>query len=328
MICTNTKLLHPESVMLNSEVAAPLAQYHMVLEEEIKRVEVARVLERLAEANIIPLIYKGTALAYRDFEFAYERERLDTDILIPKNIRNKTFEIFSSLGYQVVLTSDTEHISHQQAFIYFDKFDIQHVFDVHWHISNREIFKNLYSYSELLERSEFVPRISASALVFSRIDSLIIACVHPVMHHHNCEDSTWTRDIVILAKKMTENEWSEFIEITINKNMAAIILRGLRLAIQSDQNSVPADIMSLIESRLKDEPSAVFLQKNLTDSQIMKIDFRSLPNLSAKFNFIVSTLLPKKSYMLRKYNLEQSYLRVFWPVLYLHRLISGIAKRF
>jgi dCMP deaminase len=25
-------------------------------------------------------------------------------------------------------------------------------------------------------------------MVFSKVDSLLMACVHPVMHHHNCED--------------------------------------------------------------------------------------------------------------------------------------------
>ncbi len=300
----------------------------LAIEEAIKKSELSCVLNALDDyAQITPLIYKGAVLAYREYPAPFDRPRLDTDMLIHKDQRKQVEDVFTHLGYKPILCSDTNILSYQQAYIKIDDFKVQHVFDVHWSISNRELFKNILTHQELLSRAEPLVPLSSKAMVFSRVDSLLMGCIHPVMHHHDCEDKTWIQDIILLSKKMSKENWQQVIELAKDKGILKILYRGLRLASENSRDSVPTFILAELRKYNLYEPTQIFLEGNLSDYRIMAMDLMAKPDFASRFNYLSAVLFPPKDYLLAKYNANNYFFRIFWFILYLRRFVMGLSKK-
>ena len=129
--------------------------------EMVQGQEVARVLGRLSQAGVEPLLMKGTPLAYAYYRVPYLRPRADTDLLIHPRERESTQRVLTSLGYERVNATRGGLVSYEFAMTKLDRSGVTHDVDVHWRVSNRQVFADALSYDECRAESVAVPRVGS-----------------------------------------------------------------------------------------------------------------------------------------------------------------------
>ena len=108
-----------------------------VARELWRQTELVRVLDALGQANLRPVLFKGTALAYTRYGAPALRPRLDTDLLIRRQDVNEALRAMASLGYARLPHCDGEFLFRQFALARDDRWGVSHVFDIHWKVSTQ-----------------------------------------------------------------------------------------------------------------------------------------------------------------------------------------------
>ncbi|HEY7162753.1 MAG TPA: nucleotidyltransferase family protein, partial [Acidobacteriota bacterium] len=249
-------------------------QIHNALESEAKRqiaIDTFRdrnlkdVLESFAEQNIFPLLLKGTPLAYLYYPDSSLRPRCDTDLLIRKEDLEKVEAILKKSGYSRSNSVSGNFIRHQFLYCKSDLSSVGCDLDIHWKISNPSLFADIFNFDELQSRSIGIARLSEYARTLSPADSLLMACLHRVAHHHNMERLIWLYDIHLLAKDLTQNQFDEFCERAAQKKLMKICWNGL-LTAQSWFNT------NLPQHQTNNdfvEPSAEYLRSDLRSFDLL-----------------------------------------------------------
>ena len=291
-------------------------------EELLRGAETRAVVEALAGAGIRPILIKGTPLAYTIYDAPALRPRDDTDLLVADTDVEPARRVLASRGYVTSV-----HCSEL-----FSQFDVQrvdalgtrHAFDVHWRISTQPVFAGVLTYDELLRRAAPVPLLGPAALAPCAVDALLLACVHPVMHHRNLERVLWIYDIHLLASGLSTEEFRDFVERVHQKRMAAVCAHQLQLAQQTFNTRVPAVVLAALAGTRGSEPSAAYLasQRKWHDELIAGI--RGLPTAGARMRMLREVLFPRSRYMFRLYGLAGTpFDWLLLPALYLHRNLRG-----
>jgi hypothetical protein len=291
-------------------------------EELLRGAETRAVLDALAGAGIRSILIKGTPLAYSIYDAPALRPRDDTDLLVADTDVEPARRVLASRGYVTSL----------QCSELFSQFDVQrvdalgtrHAFDVHWRISTQPVFAGVLTYDELLRRAVPVPLLGPAALAPCAVDALLLACVHPVMHHRNLERVLWIYDIHLLASTLSAEEFREFVERVQQKRMAAVCAHQLQLAHRTFNTSVPPGVTAALAGTRGAEPSAAYLasQRRWHDELIASV--RGLPSAGARIRWLREVLFPPSRYMLGRYRLTGArFGRLLLPALYLHRNLRG-----
>ena len=294
----------------------------MVANESIKSTELKRILSGLNDRGLTRfLLFKGTALAYSIYEKPWLRPRTDTDILINESELNKFVDAFTQLGYCREFAIDGDLISYQCTFSKHLAGNAHMHIDVHWRISNRQCLATVFNTEELLQRALPINKLSNYAQTPNNIDCLVLACQHRLGHHHTEERLIWLYDIHLLANSLNKQDWGEFLKIVEQKRLSNICLDGL----QSAQRYIGTDIVPEVIKQLEtlaqnDEPSAIFLNRSLSNWQILINDLRSISSVSNKFRFVFQILVPKPSYI----RLKMKTRYASWG--YIKRALQGLKK--
>jgi hypothetical protein len=278
------------------------------------------VLQRLASQNIFPLLLKGTPLSYLYYPDSSLRPRCDTDLLIKKADLQKVDAVLSECAYVRNNSVSGDLIRHQFLYSKSGSEAAGCDLDVHWKISNPALFADIFSFDELKSDSIRIPALSQYARTLSRINSLLIACLHRVAHHNNSERLIWLYDIHLLAKDLNENEFKEFCERATQKKVMTICWNGL-LAARSWFNTNFPQHQSNFDFA---EPTAQYLRSGLRGIDLLSINLKQLSTWN-KIQLLKENLFPPANYMLQRYRVSK---RVLLPALYLHRSMSGAWKWF
>jgi Uncharacterised nucleotidyltransferase len=293
-------------------------------QELLRGVEIRAVIEALATAGIRALLIKGTPLAYSVYPTPAARPRDDTDLMIPAAHVDAARGVMASLGY-----TDTVYCS--DLFSQFevqkrDRFGVVHAFDVHWKISTQPVFADALSYSEMLRDAVPVPALGAAAFAPGPVDALLLACIHPAMHHQNAERLLWIYDTHLLASLLTDDELCDFARRAVRKRVAAVCAHRIRLAHAMFETRVPAAAMREL-SAAGDEPSAAYLASQRRWRHELISSVRGLPRVGDRVALLRNVLLPSPSYMLGTYGLRGKPLAPWLlPALYVHRGVRGAWK--
>lgn len=279
-----------------------------------------QVLQRLAAQNIFSLLLKGTPLSHLYYPDSSLRPRCDTDLLIKKEDLQKVDAILAECGYSRNNSVSGNFIRHQFLFSKSGSESVGCDLDVHWKISNPTLFADILTFDELQSDSIGILSLSKHARTLSRVDSLLIACLHRVAHHSNNERLIWLYDIHLLAKDLNENEFQEFCERATQKKIMTICWNGL-LAARSWFNTNLPQHQSNFDSV---EPSAQYLRAGLRNIDLLSLNLKQLSTWH-KIQLLKENLFPPASYMLQRYKVSK---RVLLPALYLHRSMYGAWKWF
>jgi hypothetical protein len=296
--------------------------------ERARNGEVRRVLAALDAAGVQPLLLKGTALAYSVYPHPSHRPRGDTDLLIRRSDEDRVRSALSGLGYSAPLHSDGDLIFRQFHLVREDEQGILHTMDFHWQISSQAAFADVFSYDALMAASEALPDLGPSARAPGPAESLVLACIHPVMHHRNEERLLWVHDIHLLAGRLDAAGWRRAVDHAIEGRVAAVCLDALARAGRFFGTRVPdAALQRLAQAAGAGEASAEYLEPGRTWWRELRSNLRALPGWRSRLRLAREVAFPRPGYMLEAYGLRTGALGVLaLPFLYLHRGLRGAWK--
>lgn len=291
---------------------------------EMRRLEEFQATVSEFERREIPLIVlKGAALAYLAYPEPHLRPRCDTDLLIRREDLPQVKEIITHRGYAWENMLEGDLVSYQQMASKVDPFGIQHVVDIHWKLSNPQLFSDLFAWQELWDSSTPLAKLHPNARALSPVYQLLHACVHQISHHAGDERVIWMLDIYLLAETFSQNQWRDAVSKAEEKKILQVFSKCLKQARSLFEFTVPAFINEKLEGtgRLS-EPTAAFLRPGFSVKNIWASDFRQLPP-KQRLRLLREHLFPSPDYMKRKYPSS----RFLWlPWLYLRRISGGIRK--
>ncbi len=289
--------------------------------EMARREEIVGVLTACASAGIEPVLLKGTALAYTVYEWPACRPRLDTDLIIRVEDVEATRALLRRRGYASAV--HCEDLFRQFEVHKTDDLGIEHVFDVHWKISTQPVFGDVLSYDELRARAVAAPALGPAAWVPCTPHALMLACVHPVMHHRNIERVLWIYDIHLLASALSRGERETFVDEARRKRVASICARGLRVAHEKFLTAAATPLIDGLGSAAI-EASADYLDERRRWHDDVLSSLRNLPTVSDRLGLLKEIAFPNPEYILASYGLSnRARDRMLLPALYLHRHVRG-----
>jgi hypothetical protein len=289
--------------------------------DELSTRELCRVLDRLEAEGLVPLVFKGAALAHTHYPQTWTRPRLDADILIDPESRARAFEVLHACGYREPPVISGNLVSYQAMFVRPDEIGVEHVVDLHWQVANPQLVAHLLSHAELVARAQFVPVAGGGRLrVAGPVDALLIACLHRAAHHADADDLIWTYDIHLIASRFDAEQWGAFVAEANRGRIAAVCARGLNLAMECFQTRVPDEVMRQLSTT--QEPSAIFLRRDARPVDRLAADLATL-GPRQRVRLLCEHLFPPASYMRGKYGVQSSALL---PAFYAYRILAGATK--
>jgi hypothetical protein len=296
-------------------------------EELLLRRELAAVLEALAAENIVPILLKGTALAYTHYDAPSLRRRRDTDLLIRRDQVEATRRVLAGLGYASPPWCKGEVLFCQFPLKKTDAFGVVHALDVHWKISTQPVFADVLSVEEIVAGAKELSALGSPAWVAGPVHALLLACIHPVMHHRNAGAIVWVYDIHLLASRLTAAEIEQFVDLAIARRVAAICAHQLDLAGRLFGTCWPASALARLTAARHREPSAAYLLPDRRWHHELAAGFQALPGWRDRLRLLREVALPNPRYMLDAYGVPADSMRaLLLPLLYLHRLVTGAGK--
>ena len=303
-------------------------------QELIRRGALEEVLAGLAHENVVPLLLKGTPLAYTLYPTPPLRSRSDTDLLIQKEDFQAAADVFARLGYERANAVTGDLISSQLSYYKDDDYGVSHSFDLHWRISNSYVFGETFAFDELWSSSIAIPALGCHARGLGAEHALLLACMHRLTHrqapyyvdgvaHYDSDRLIWLYDIHLLARAMTANQWQRVIEVALQKGLQEICLDGLQAAANSLGSGVPADAVRRLSLRGSQRIKAV-ASFNVSPWRWELKGLWASRSWHAGLKLLAEHLYPPSFYMLSKYQLTNPKLL---PLYYLRRAVEGIWKR-
>jgi hypothetical protein len=292
--------------------------------EVVRRTEVASAVDALERADVHAILVKGTPLAYTAYDTPASRPRSDTDLVIPRQDVDRARAALLAHGYVATACCDGELVLRQFEMQKVDRFGMTHALDVHWSVSMQTLFADLLSYDELAAESIALPALGPSARAAGPIHALLLACVHPVMHHRNDTRAIWRIDVDRLASRFSADDWSALVRLAIDRRVAAIVARALSEAQHEWGTPIPDAVLAALQTR-REEASAAYLEtgrrwKEEALANLAHLPWRDRLRLAREIAF------PSRAYMSRKYGLDGGVSIALLPALYVLRLTSGAAR--
>jgi hypothetical protein len=287
--------------------------------ESLRLADLRALLTAFDARGIRVVIIKGTGLAYDLYAAPELRPRGDTDLLIAESDFDALRRLMLDLGYETRLTSGDTLAVRQQSFT-----RTGHVYDIHWDVANSPVVRDALPFEELISRAIAVPRIAPNALAPSHVDALLLACIHRVAHHHDNERLIWLYDIHLLREAMTAEEHERFWRLAAERRVVTICERSIELADEWFA-SVPHDRARdwlRDDERLRDEPSAAFLDRGRSRASALGGDLKAL-SWRARLRRLRELALPPADFMRQSF---PSAPAAALPALYVWRGARGMLR--
>jgi hypothetical protein len=295
--------------------------------ELLRMREIVSVLDALATNGIQSILLKGTPLAYTIYDAPALRPRSDTDLMVPREQIESIRRVMAALGYTAPTFCEGAQVFCQFELAKADRFGVDHAFDFHWKISTQSIFSNILSYSELAARAVPVPRLGSNARAAGAVHALLLACMHPVMHHRNVERMIWIHDVHLLTSRLSTTELNELVDLAIAKRIATLCAHQLRLASSRFGTVLPDGLVSRLAASGVGEPSARYLQTDRRWHDELVSCLRGLPGWRDRVQLLREVLFPSPRYMLAAYGASTgTAVTALLPALYAHRIVHGAWK--
>ena len=289
------------------------------------------LLDRMAAAGIPCLLLKGTAVAYDLYENPAERERGDTDLLVPKDKRDAARNLLMESGFRRAIEDQDlpETLRSQEPWSFTSQDGFEHSLDLHWQPLNAPALHHLLAFSEMATESRPLPRLSDTAMAPTRAVMLLHACLHRGMHdcapyfvgertYFGGNRLIWIYDIALLGGALSDREWRLFSRMATEKRLADVCLEGLDEA----QNSLGAIPPSFVRDELARARSGGYFRSGQLGRALL--DFWATPGARRKWEYLWARALPSTEFIRAKYpDMRGSPL----PLLYLRRIAELVRAR-
>jgi len=293
--------------------------------------ELRRVLIRLDECGIQPLLLKGVPLAYSLYRSPSLRPRADTDLLIRDSDLRSVARTLMELGYSGPDAQTGNLTSYQCLYRRKDSFGVDHYLDVHWKINDAQLFAKTFTFDELSAEAIKIPALASCARGLGYTHAFLLACMHRFGHAHAPfyvdgkpvyagDHLRWVYDIHLLCSALNTGEWSEFAALARKKGIAQFCIDGLNAAREAFNAQIPDDTIDSLLTAADNEGASV--QKLRTSPAVWFLtNLRALPNLGQRIALTKQVILPPSAYMMEKYQ-TRNWLALSF--LYVCRSVLGI----
>jgi hypothetical protein len=291
-----------------------------------------QVFAAFAEHSVRPIVIKGTALAYTNYDDPALRTRGDTDLLIPTNARATTDELLRGLGFEQDAAVSGQFVSYQSTYMRRAGTGMSHLLDLHWRINNSEVLSSLFTYDELWSQAIELPELGPNAYGPSPIHSTLIACMHRATHrmhpyyvdgvaHHDADRIIWLSDIHLITSRFSAREWKALFDLADEKGLRGIVIESLLLVAQLWRRPLPPNVRRELTADKPIGVASIYLSSGRLRQHWM--DFRALGAISSQVKFLRELFFPAPEYMRAKFQSASIPL----SLLYVRRAIQGVAKR-
>jgi len=290
--------------------------------EPLRLADLRALLDALAGHGVVPLIVKGTALAYSLYEAPELRPRADTDLLLAAEKLGRAREAFLELRY---VEQSSSGDMRQTMFRRVDAAGADHVYDVHWAIANTPVFADVLGIDELRARSVPLPRIGAHARTISDIDALLYACVHRIAHHHDDERLIWLADIHFLIERMSDGELARFWALAKEREVVGVCMRSVERAEEWFGGS--GRVREFLDERTiaRAEKTRAYLRARPRRLRVLRAELAGERGWRARARRLRQLAFPPASYMRESFR-TRSPLALPW--LYAYRAARGVVRLF
>jgi hypothetical protein len=294
--------------------------------ELLSRREVTRLFEAFAAAGISCALFKGASLASTVYDRPGLRPRTDTDLIVSLDETDRVRAVLSSLGYEPSTCCDGDVLFCQFEMARTDPFDMVHAFDVHWKISTQARFANVLTAEEILTNARGVPALGDHARAAALVHELLLACLHPVMHHRNEERLIWVADVHRLVSSLPAHDMMTFARLAVERGVGAICSRALLGAAARFGTQFPDGVLATLAIASR-ESTAEYLDPRRRWHDEVISSLRALPSWRDRARLVREILFPSRAYMRQAYELNGGvHERVLLPALYLFRGATGLLK--
>jgi hypothetical protein len=289
----------------------------MVANEALKQNTLVELFKGFQSSGLDQtVLFKGTALAYSVYQQPWFRPRSDSDCLIDAQQLKGYEQVFSKLGYQKLFAIEGRYLSYQSTFSKRLSSNSVLNIDLHQRISNRQILAGVFTAAELFEHGVCIEPFGKSINIPSPVDSILIACLHRLGHHHTEERIIWLYDIHLLAENLDTQNWQSLLNRARTKNISAITLDALLLCRQLFGTQLPAQALQEFNSTSQEtETSSIFLNRDLPEWRYVWADLKSMPSIAAALCLVWENLFPNPDYIRRQMQTRSAvwgYLKRFW----------------
>jgi len=289
--------------------------------------EVMRALSALANAGVAPLLLKGTPLAYSIYDAPAHRGRDDTDLLVRPDAVDATRTTFSVLGYEAPAYSAGKELFGQAPFVFRDVLGLEHWIDVHWALSTARVFADTLTYDVLAATAIPVRALGPHARTLGMPHALLLACMHPVMHHRNASRLAWDYDVHLLTQRLDAAAWSSFAALAVAKELRDVARQGLERARARFGTTIPPKVSAALAQGKEPEPTAAYLQAGRGWLDELGSNVGARHDWRARLTLLREVAFPKGEYMFARYGMAGSRWRwVVLPVLHVHRGLRGLLR--
>ena len=287
--------------------------------------ELQKVLDKLAANGVHPILMKGVPLGYSHYPSPALRPCGDTDMLIREQDRAIIDLILQQFGYACARFK-AQLISYQDSYGRTGKLNMRHELDIHWKISNRQLFSNTLDYASAYARAIPLPQLSKHAMALCPVDALLMACLHRATHLQDEQEEPdrliWFYDMHVLVQTMSTGEKREFLTLAREKKLCAVCTDALYWTRHYFQTQGATKLLeSLANSQPNSEPSAQYFA--ISNTQALWLDWRALPDFKSRLKALYSALFPAPAYMQQRYG----KINPLWlPYLYPYRWFKACSR--
>lgn len=298
-----------------------------VATELLRFSESRKVLSSLEAAGIAVLVLKGTALAYGLYEKPYLRPRGDTDILLQNaEAAEAAGVVVKSMGYEcssLMHKPSKNAISFEVEYRRTSKHGSSQSLDIHWALANNALYASRFSNAELLAGARELPMLGPNIKGLGFVHAMAHACVHRVAHLPEGLGGRliWLYDMHLLSAKFSVNDWTEFLQIASQRQLAGAFLDGLRSTVDAFHTLIPSNVLPTLQNLAKKERFDVSKANSAA-----YIDLQGLYWMTnaQRWHWFLQTFFPPAEYMRKRDGLTSS---IQLPFAYGKRIFRRIFLR-
>ena len=310
----------PGNARLNSRLAE--INYRNAAHALVVQHEVCVLSQHFHRASLRPLVIKGTALAHSHYPAPYLRPCCDTDLIVDRAEAPRLEALLYALGYRR-LPAVSGRLVTQQFSMAKDVSGFTHVLDIHFEITNSQMFAGILPFQMLSADARKIPRLGVWTPHL--VSALLLACIHRVVHHQNTERLIWLYDIHLLVADLSAAEQLQFAELARANHVAGIAEQSVAASRRFFGTTLSDAARSLLREADHEltEFSTVYLRTQRTLASDLWLNLRYCRSWPARLTLVKETLFPPPSYLLAQ---RRNAHRALLPVYYVARILKGVAK--
>lgn len=277
--------------------------------EELHRVPIVDMIDRLAAAGIETMVMKGTALAYLHYPDPATRRRGDTDLLIHPRDLAQTRQQLERAGF--MRRDDPHGLYFQETWLIDCGAAIEHSIDLHWEPADRPMLQRVLQSGHFWQHRQPVPRLSPHAWAPDPVQLLLHGAVNQAWHvarGFNVDDDKvvggrrliWSLDYARLTRDFTARQWEDIATFCEQHDAAAILISALRGVREDLGFALPSDIMDRLERSATGSPTYRYITQPGRISDF-KADFSAASSIAIRFRMLQSIAFAPRRHLLRKY---------------------------